>query len=89
MQPPDAANFFRLVSERYERGLPMIITSNVSYGEWDRLIGDPVLAAAMLDRLLHRSVTINIRGPSYRLKDRLRTGLPLTVPTLSREGGEI
>jgi|FaiFalFF_MnMetaG_3_1042247.scaffolds.fasta_scaffold09141_2 DNA replication protein DnaC len=89
LQPLDAANFFRLVCERYERGLPMIITSNVSYGEWDRLIGDPVLAAAMLDRLLHRSVTVNIRGPSYRLKDRLRSGVPLTVPAVGREGGEI
>jgi hypothetical protein len=43
----------------------------------------------MLDRLLHRSVTVNIRGPSYRLKDRLRSGAPLTVPGVGRKGGEI
>lgn len=95
LQPLDAANLFRLVCERYDRGLSIIITSNVSYGEWDRLMGDPVLATAMLDRLLHRAVTINIRGPSYRLKDRLRSGLPFPAgriqpdtATGNNEGGE-
>lgn len=71
----DAHHFFRLVSERYERG-SMVLVANRSYGEWGHLFGDTVLASAILDRLLHHSVTINIRGGrSYRLKDKLRAGL--------------
>jgi DNA replication protein DnaC len=89
LSPQDAKNLFRLVCERYDRNAAMILTSNVSYGEWDRLIGDPVLAAAMLDRLLHRSITINIRGSSYRLKDRLKAGVtPQRFFNSSERGGE-
>mgnify|MGYP000847677671 FL=1 len=66
--------FFQLISARYERG-SIILTSNKGFGEWGELMGDPVLASAVLDRLLHHAHTINIRGNSYRLKDRLRTGL--------------
>jgi len=70
-----AANlFFQLVSRRYERGT-IIITSNKSYGDWASFLGDPVLAAAILDRLLHHSVTINIRADSYRLRERRKAGL--------------
>lgn len=65
--------FFQLISARYERG-SIILTSNKGFGEWGELMGDPVLASAVLDRLLHHAHTINIRGNSYRLKDRLRTG---------------
>jgi DNA replication protein DnaC len=73
---------FQLVSERYERG-SMILTSNKSYGEWGVVFGDAVLAAAILDRLLHHSQTINIRGKSYRLKDRERAGLTTVVAEAS------
>ena len=70
-----AANFlFQLVSRRYERGA-IIITSNKSYGEWGDIFSDHVLAAAILDRLLHHSVTLNIRGESYRLKDKRKAGI--------------
>lgn len=69
-----ASNFFRLVSERYEKG-SIIITSNLSYGSWGNLFGDPVLAGAVLDRLLHHSITLNIRGNSYRIKDKLKAGV--------------
>jgi DNA replication protein DnaC len=69
----DAANFFRLVSERYERG-SLIITSNTSFTNWGTLFGDQVLAA-LLDRLLHHATTVNIRGNSYRMKGKLRAGL--------------
>jgi len=72
---PTAANlFFQLVSARYERG-SMILTSNKSFSEWGELMGDPVLATAVLDRLLHHCHVINIRGNSYRLKDKLKTGI--------------
>ena len=49
----------------------MIITSNKSFAEWGGVLGDEVLATAILDRLLHHCDAININGPSYRLKDRL------------------
>ena len=75
LDPLDAANLFRLVQERYERGGAMIVTSNITFGEWGKFLGDPVLAAALLDRLLHHSLIINIRGESYRLKDKLKAGL--------------
>jgi DNA replication protein DnaC len=66
--------FFQLISRRYERG-PMILTSNQSFGSWGEVFGDPVLATAILDRVLHHAITINIRGNSYRLKDKLKAGL--------------
>src|SRR5437868_5437153 len=69
-----ATLFFQLVSARYERG-SIILTSNKSYGEWGSVFGDPVVASAILDRLLHHSTTINIRGDSYRLKERKKAGL--------------
>jgi DNA replication protein DnaC len=66
----EANMVFQLVSRRYERG-SMIITSNKSFTEWGGVLGDEVLATAILDRLLHHCDVININGPSYRLKDRL------------------
>lgn len=69
-----ATIFFQLVSARYERG-SIILTSNKSYGDWGSIFGDPIIATAILDRLLHHSTTINIRGDSYRLKERRRAGL--------------
>jgi IstB-like ATP binding protein len=69
-----ATIFFQLVSARYERG-SIILTSNKSYGDWGSIFGDPIIATAILDRLLHHSTTINIRGESYRLKDRRKAGL--------------
>jgi DNA replication protein DnaC len=78
-----AANwFFELVSRRYERG-SIILTSNKSFGDWTSLFPDVAIASAILDRLLHHSTTINIRGgESYRLKEKRRAGL------LSRVEGE-
>ncbi len=69
-----ATIFFQLVSARYERG-SIVLTSNKSYSEWGSVFGDPIIATAILDRLLHHSTTVNIRGESYRLKDRRRAGL--------------
>ena len=77
-----ATIFFQLVSARYERG-SIILTSNKSYGDWGSIFGDPIIATAILDRLLHHSTTINIRGESYRLKDRRRAGL---LPGRERDG---
>jgi len=67
-----AAQFlFQLVSRRYGRA-SIILTSNKSFNEWGDIFPDHVLASAILDRLLHQAVTVNIRGNSYRLKDKLR-----------------
>lgn len=66
--------FFQLVSRRYERG-SLLITSNRSVGEWGTIFGDPVVATAILDRLLHHSHVVTIRGDSYRLREKRRAGL--------------
>jgi DNA replication protein DnaC len=61
---------FQVVNRRYERGSSTIVTTNRSLSSWAELFGgDPVVAAAILDRLLHRAVVINIKGPSWRLKE--------------------
>jgi len=62
--------FFELVTARYEHG-SIILTSNTSFAGWGALLGDEVLATALLDRLLHHAEVIAINGPSYRMKDRL------------------
>lgn len=69
-----ATILFQLVSARYERG-SIVLTSNKSYGDWGTIFGDPIIATAILDRLLHHSTTLSIRGDSYRLKDRKKAGL--------------
>lgn len=66
--------FFQLISRRYERG-PMILTSNQSFGSWGDVFGDRVIAAAILDRVLHHAITVNIKGDSYRLREKLKAGL--------------
>jgi DNA replication protein DnaC len=78
--------FFQLVSRRYERG-SLLITCNRSVGDWGAVFGDPVVATAILDRLLHHSQVVTIRGDSYRLREKRRAGLiktntfsPETVP---------
>ena len=71
----DAAHlFFQLVNRRYERG-GFLLTSNRPVGEWGSVFGDAVVATAILDRLLHHSHVITIRGESYRLREKRRSGL--------------
>ena len=59
--------FFQLVNARYERGA-MILTSNRGFAEWGEVFGDPVVATALLDRLLHHAVVVQVEGASYRLR---------------------
>jgi DNA replication protein DnaC len=66
--------FFQLVARRYERG-SMLITTNQVVTQWGAVFGDDVLAAAVLDRLLHHAHTLMIQGDSYRLKNRKKAGL--------------
>ncbi|MFA5862636.1 MAG: IS21-like element helper ATPase IstB [Candidatus Thermoplasmatota archaeon] len=68
----ESANaFFHVVTERYEKG-STIFTSNKSFADWGEILGDAVLASAVLDRILHHSSVVNIKGDSYRLKNRRR-----------------
>jgi DNA replication protein DnaC len=66
--------FFQLVNRRYERG-SMMITTNQRVSEWGTMFGDEVLATAILDRLLHHSETLMIKGESYRLREKRKSGL--------------
>ena len=62
-----AVLFFQLVNRRYGRA-SMVLTSNKGFEEWGRILGDEVMAAALLDRVLHRCHIVNIRGNSYRMR---------------------
>ncbi len=70
----EASLFFRLVARRYEHA-SLIVTSNKSFLDWGEIFNDPVLATAVLDRLLHCSTTLNIKGESYRLREKRKAGL--------------
>ena len=86
--------FLGLVAARYERGT-IILTSNRGFAEWGEILGDAAIAAATLDRLLHHSHVMNIRGESYRLKAKRQSGLlvsqglinPMAVPAEGRPRG--
>jgi len=79
----EAYLFFQFISYRYEKS-STILTSNKSFVDWQELFGDAVIASAILDRLLHHSRVINIKGHSYRLKDHGFNRQPYP-----KEGGEI
>lgn len=88
---PGGANlFFQLVNARYEKGA-MILTSNRGFAEWGEVFGDPVVATALLDRLLHHAVVIQIEGSSYRMREHaalipenVRTGAVFNPPPPKR-----
>nr|WP_290442949.1 IS21-like element helper ATPase IstB [Halomonas sp. OfavH-34-E] len=82
MTREEASLFFRLINRRYERA-STLITSNKSFMDWGEIFGDQVIATAILDRLLHHSTTLNIKGESYRLKDKRRAGL--VTPPATKE----
>jgi DNA replication protein DnaC len=71
LDPTQASLLFQVISNRYENGSSIVLTSNKAFTDWAHVFaGDPVMASAALDRLLHRATLINIRGDSYRLKER-------------------
>lgn len=76
--------FFQLVNARYERGA-MILTSNRGFAEWGQVFGDPVIATALLDRLLHHAVVVHIEGSSYRMRQHADL-LPPVPPPSSHPG---
>lgn len=77
--------FFQLISRRYEER-STIVTSNKTFADWGEIFQDRVIAAALLDRILHRCTTVNIRGESYRMKDRKKHKLwtEREIPTDTR-----
>lgn len=77
LSPDHARSLFDLVTARYENG-SIILTSNLTFTEWGTLLGDDVLAAAMLDRLLHHAEVISINGRSYRMRNHMQTEPPIT-----------
>ncbi len=72
--------FFQLISRRYEKGA-LILTSNQTYTNWGEVFGDQIIATAILDRILHHSTTVSIKGESFRLKEKLKAGLLTKVQT--------
>ena len=83
MSRQEASLFFRLITRRYEKA-SLILTSNKSFVDWGEIFGDQVLATAILDRLLHHATTLNIKGESYRLKEKRKAGL-LSTPAKPSE----
>jgi DNA replication protein DnaC len=78
---PEAANlFFQFVSARYERA-SLIVTSNKVFGRWGEVFGDDIVAAAMIDRLVHHAEVIALKGDSYRLRDRDLGRVPAATTT--------
>ena len=90
----DGANlFFQLANARYEKSA-MVLTPNRGFAEWGEVFGDPVLAAALLDRLLHHAVVIQVEGMSYRLRahadlipEHVRANAPIMPPPPPKRRG--
>jgi DNA replication protein DnaC len=81
MNRTEATAFFQVVNRRYEIGNTTIVTTNRGLPEWGDILGDPVVAAAILDRLMHRAVVFNIKGPSWRMKEHQALTTAATQPT--------
>ena len=75
--------FYRFVATRYEKA-STIITSNKAFADWEELFHDPIIVTAILDRLLHHSVVINIKGHSYRLRGKIGSTVG-AAPEASRD----
>jgi DNA replication protein DnaC len=75
-----SAAFFQVVNTRYEKGHPTIVTTNRGLPDWGEVFGDSVVAAAILDRLMHNAIVFNIRGPSWRLREHRGLEIATTEP---------
>ena len=64
----DSKLFFQLIDRRYEKS-STIITTNINFAQWDEIFGDPMIANAIIDRLLHHATIVTIKGKSYRLQN--------------------
>ena len=77
LAPEEATLFFQLVNARYEKG-SIVMTSNKSFGQWGEMMNDNAKATATLDRLLHHAHVLSLKGDSYRMKDRQKTGVDMS-----------
>jgi len=83
----EASLFFRLVTRRYEKAAT-VLTSNKGFIDWGEVFSDQVVATAILDRLLHHATTLNIKGESFRLKEKRKAGMlinPASTPTTKED----
>jgi DNA replication protein DnaC len=86
LDPLQSSLLFQVICQRYQKQQPIALTSNKAFSDWGQVFADDaVLASAALDRLLHRSTVINIRGESYRLKEKRQGG---SSPLTERQKGE-
>ncbi len=82
----EASLFFRLIARRYEKA-STLLTSNKGFVDWGEVFSDQVIATAILDRLLHHATTLNIKGESFRLKEKRKAGL-ITQPVNKSEDNQ-
>ena len=87
LERQEASLFFRLVARRYEKG-SIILTSNKGFADWGEIFADQVVATAILDRLLHHATTLNIKGESFRLKEKRKAGLLTKAANLPQPEGD-
>jgi DNA replication protein DnaC len=81
-----ASLLFQTIGQRYERKQATVLTSNKAFSEWGHVFAnDPVMASAALDRLLHLSTVINIRGDSYRLNEKRKAGMKMPEKQVQQE----
>jgi DNA replication protein DnaC len=75
----EASLFFQVICKRYDHNAPIILTSNKAFSQWGEIFAkDAVMTSAALDRILHKSTVINIKGDSYRLNEKKKAGINLT-----------
>jgi DNA replication protein DnaC len=80
LETTHASLLFQAICERYEKQQAIVLTRNKAFADWSHVFaGDAIMASAALDRLLHRSTVINIRGDSYWLKEKRKTKAALEV----------
>jgi DNA replication protein DnaC len=83
-----ASLVFQVICQRYQKGQSVVLTANKGFGEWGPVFADDaVLASALLDRLLHRSTVLNIRGESYRLREKKKAGV--SAAEMDGKGGGV
>jgi len=84
LETAHASLLFQAICERYEKQQAIVLTSNKAFADWGQVFaGDAIMASAALDRLLHRSTVINIRGESYRLKEKRQAKMTLPRPEVA------
>jgi len=87
LEPAQASLFFQVIAERYDKGQSIVLTSNKGFGEWGAVFaGDAVMASAALDRLLHKATVLNVRGESYRLRERRKAVGTESMPAEASAG---